>query len=101
MAKRIAWMPETHEQCVSYAGSYKYRLGQADARGRMLTVSFRQVHAFRLQRHHLLGGKKPGFLTVCSDICGAQAQIMSSAYATLWARVPGLTRTEIISALSE
>lgn len=65
----------------------------------MLTVSSRQVHAFRLQRHHLLDGKKSGFLTVCSDICGAQAQIMSSAYATLWARVPGITRAEITAAV--
>ncbi|HET6842956.1 MAG TPA: winged helix DNA-binding domain-containing protein [Candidatus Angelobacter sp.] len=67
----------------------------------MLTVSSRQVHAFRLQRHHLLEGKKPGFLTVCSDICGAQAQIMSSAYASLWARIPGITRAEITAAVCE
>jgi len=67
----------------------------------MLTVSSRQVHAFRLQRHHLLDGKKPGLLTVCSDICGAQAQIMSSAYASLWARVPGITRAEITAAVCE
>ena len=67
----------------------------------MLTVSSRQVHAFRLQRHHLLDGKKPGFLTVCSDICGAQAQIMSAACASLWARVPGVTRAEITAAVCE
>lgn len=67
----------------------------------MLTVSSRQVHAFRLQRHHLLDGKKPGFLTVCSDICGAQAQIISAAYASLWTRVPGLTRAEITTAVCE
>ena len=65
------------------------------------TITPANVHAFRLQRHHLLDGKKPDFLTVCSDICGAQAQIMSAAYAELWARVPGLTRAEITTSVCE
>ena len=49
-------------------------------RAAAVEVSWPQVHAFRLERHHLLARAPKRQLTrVAGDICGAQAQVMSSA----------------------
>ena len=60
-----------------------------------------QIAAFRLRRHHLLERRKPDLVAVCADVCGVQAQVMSSAQLALWARVPNVTRAAINSALWE
>jgi hypothetical protein len=59
----------------------------------------RDVARFRLQRHHLLDESPADAVTMCRDVCGAQAQVMSAAYLQLWARNHALTRTEIETAL--
>jgi len=38
-------------------------------------------------------------VTICRDMCGVQAQVMSAAYLQLWTRNHALTRVEIESAL--
>jgi hypothetical protein len=60
-----------------------------------------QIAAFRLRRHHLLKRSKPDLAAVCADVCGVQAQVMSSAQLALWARVANVTRAAINSALWE
>ncbi len=65
------------------------------------SVSPEQIHAFRMQRHHLLDQRTSDTVRVCADICGAQAQLMSSAQIALWARVRNLTREAIHTALWE
>src|SRR6266446_3355436 len=59
------------------------------------------VAAFRLRRHHLLDEPPADAVTICRDVCGVQAQVMSAAYLQLWARNPSICRTEIDSALWE
>jgi hypothetical protein len=46
-------------------------------------------------RHHLLDGPHTDAVTVCRDMCGAQAQVMSAAYLQLWTRNRAVTRSEI------
>lgn len=38
-------------------------------------------------------------VTICRDVCGVQAQVMTSAFLQLWARNHAITRAEIESAL--
>jgi len=54
-----------------------------------------QTHALRLHRHHLLEPKSAGPPTICRDVCGVQAQVMSAAHLQLWARNHSLTRAQI------
>jgi hypothetical protein len=42
-------------------------------------LTWPQVHAFRMQRHHLVPAGKKDLVTVAGDIGGAQAQVMSAA----------------------
>jgi hypothetical protein len=60
-----------------------------------------QVATFRLRRHHLLDdpSQKQYVVTICGDMCGVQAQVMSAAYLQLWTRNHGITRGEVESAL--
>src|SRR5580700_3286758 len=60
-----------------------------------------QVATFRLRRHHLLDdpSQKQDVVTICGDMCGVQAQVMSAAYLQLWTRNHGITRGEVESAL--
>jgi hypothetical protein len=58
-------------------------------------ISNKTVAAFRLQRHHFHDKKPADAVTICRDICGVQAQVMSSAYLQLWTRNHAITRTEI------
>ncbi|HEX7289197.1 MAG TPA: winged helix DNA-binding domain-containing protein [Candidatus Angelobacter sp.] len=58
-----------------------------------------QIHALRLHRHHLLDREPAGLLTLCRDVCGVQAQVMSAAYLQLWARDHSLSRGAIEEAM--
>jgi hypothetical protein len=63
-------------------------------------VSWDQVRAFRLGRHHLVERASPRSLTtVVGDITGAQAQLLSAAQMSIWARVRDLTPEMVESAL--
>lgn len=66
---------------------------------RVTRVENGAVAKFRLQRHHLLAERPSDAVTICQDICGAQAQVMTAAYLQLWTRNHALTRTEIETAL--
>jgi hypothetical protein len=57
------------------------------------------IAGFRLRRHHLLDSSPADAVTICRDVCGVQAQVMSAAYLQLWARNHAITRAEIESAL--
>jgi len=67
------------------------------------------IAAFRLRRNHLLDENEPprvrdkaraeDAVTICRDICGVQAQVMSAAYLQLWTRNHALTRAVIEDAL--
>jgi len=57
------------------------------------------IASFRLRRHHLLDEPAADPVTICRDMCGVQAQIMSAAYLQLWTRNHALTRTGIEDAL--
>jgi hypothetical protein len=58
-----------------------------------------QIHAFRLQRHHLLDQSAKDLVTICRDLCGVQAQIMSAAQLQLWARNHEITPEMVNDAL--
>jgi hypothetical protein len=65
-----------------------------------LEATAEQVAAFRLERHHLTpGADRPGIVAVAGDVCGIQAQVMSSAELALFARCRSTTRAEIREAL--
>ena len=57
------------------------------------------IARFRLRRHHLLDDEPADAVTICRDVCGVQAQVMSAAYLQLWTRNHAITRGEIESAL--
>ena len=59
----------------------------------------RKIAGFRLRRHHLSDELPQDAVTICRDVCGVQAQVMSAAYLQLWTRNHALTRAEIESAL--
>jgi hypothetical protein len=58
-----------------------------------------QIHAFRLRRHHLLDQSAKDLVTICRDVCGVQAQIMSAAQLQLWARNHAITPAIVNDAL--
>jgi uncharacterized protein YcaQ len=58
-----------------------------------------QIHAFRLRRHHLLDQSAKDLVTICRDVCGVQAQIMSAAHLQLWARNHAITPAAVNDAL--
>jgi hypothetical protein len=57
------------------------------------------IARFRLRRHHLLDSPAQDAVTICRDMCGVQAQVMSAAYLQLWTRNHAITRAEIEGAL--
>ena len=63
------------------------------------SVSPTQVAAFRLKRHHLRDAIAADIVTICRDLCGVQAQVMSAAYLQLWTRNHAVTRASIEDAL--
>jgi hypothetical protein len=60
-----------------------------------------EIARFRLRGHHLLDdpSQKQDVVTICRDMCGVQAQVMSAAYLQLWTRNHAITRVEVESAL--
>ena len=64
-----------------------------------LPFSAEQIHAFRLRRHHLLDQSAKDLVTICRDVCGVQAQIMSAAQLQLWARNHAITPAMVNDAL--
>jgi len=64
-----------------------------------VSLTWSQVSAFRLARHHLADRKQADLTAVYRDVCGIQAQVMSAAEMALWARMHRLTRAEIHAAL--
>jgi hypothetical protein len=64
-----------------------------------LPFSFEQIHVFRLLRHHLLDTSGKDLVTICRDVCGVQAQIMSAAQLQLWARNHAITPAQVNDAL--
>ncbi len=66
----------------------------------MISLSWMQAAAFRLRRHHLARRAPPGSLVMAvRDVCGVQAQLMSTARVALWARVQELTSEDVERAL--
>ena len=66
-----------------------------------LSVTWNQVAAFRLWRHHLLQrAPKKALLSVVRDMGGAQAQLLSAAQISLWSRIRGLRIANVEEALS-
>ena len=65
-----------------------------------LSVSWKQVAAFRLRRHHLAERAPPTAMpTVVADMGGAQAQLLAAAELSLWARIRDLSPGALESAL--
>lgn len=58
-----------------------------------------QISAFRLRRHHFVDENLADLTTVCRNVCGVQSQVMAAAQMAFWARMHGLTRADIHSAL--
>src|SRR5437667_11888753 len=65
-----------------------------------IPVSWRQVAAFRLSRHHL-SKRQPSasMASVLGDIGGAQSQVLSAAQLSIWARVKGARIRQVNSAI--
>ena len=65
-----------------------------------LRASPDQVAAFRLSRHHLSKRAPASALVqVAGDMAGAQAQVLSAAQISLWARTRGLSVDDVDNAL--
>src|SRR3989442_8301731 len=59
-----------------------------------------QVSAFRLSRHHLVKrAPASGLAQVAGDMAGVQAQLLSAAQISLWARTRGLSVADVENAL--
>ncbi len=66
----------------------------------MQTLAWEQVNQWRLSQHCLSPRvKRENYLEAATRTCGIQAQVMSAAELALWARVDGLTREDVQSAL--
>ena len=63
-------------------------------------VTWKQVTAFRMRRHHLAERSPVGTLiSVAGDMAGAQAQLLSAAQISFWARVRDLRTEDVEEAL--
>ncbi len=72
------------------------------SRGGMTRVKAEQVLGFRVRRHHLDRRASAGsIVTVTRDVCGLHAQLAASAELSLWARVEGVARDDVRSALED
>ena len=66
----------------------------------MLKITWSQVAAWRVRRQFLERRVRPSeMITVARRLCGLHAQVFSSAELTLWARVEGLKRGSVQSAV--
>ena len=64
------------------------------------TMTWAQVGAWRMERHHLTRrAPRKDLLDVVSDVCGLHAQLTSSAELTAWARVEDLEPGAVAAAL--
>src|ERR1051326_890299 len=75
------------------------KISGAAGSGGALSFTAEQIHAFRLRRHHLLDQSAKDLITICRDVCGVQAQIMSGAQLQLWARNHAITPAMVNDAL--
>ncbi len=67
-----------------------------------LSITWKQVIAFRLARHHLSErAPKRTLLSVLRDMGGAQAQLLSAAQISLWSRVRDLQLPNIEEAFAK
>lgn len=67
-----------------------------------LSVTWNQVAAFRLSRHHLAErAPTKALISVVDDMTGAQAQLPSAAKISLWSRVRDLEIAHVEGALNE
>ena len=65
-------------------------------------LTYAQVAGWRIERHRLVERVPPGELeAAASEICGVQAQVMSSAELALWTRVEGASSAAVQEALWE
>lgn len=66
------------------------------------SLTWNQVAAFRLSRHHL-SERAPvkALISIVRDMAGAQAQLLSAAQISLWSRVRDLQIAHVEEALSE
>ena len=55
--------------------------------------------AFRLAQHHLSGEGRSSLVSVCRDVGGIQAQVMSAAELSLWTRRRETRRADVQAAL--
>ncbi|HEX8100670.1 MAG TPA: winged helix DNA-binding domain-containing protein [Actinomycetota bacterium] len=68
----------------------------------METLTWEQVRAWRLGRHHLIErAPRRRILEVVSALCGVHAQVASAAELQLWARVDGIKPSDVREALWE
>jgi hypothetical protein len=58
-----------------------------------------RVAAFRLARHHLTGETSGSLASVCADVGGIQAQVMSAAELSLWTRRRSTGQDDVKNAL--
>lgn len=66
------------------------------------SVTWNQVAAFRLARHHLLArAPTKSLASVAGDMAGAQAQLLSAAQISLWSRVRELRIAHVEKAISD
>jgi hypothetical protein len=66
-----------------------------------IPVTWNQVTAFRLARHHLLErAQTKDLLSVIDDMTGAQAQLLSAAQISLWSRLRDLQIAHVEEALN-
>jgi hypothetical protein len=65
-------------------------------------ATWSQVAAFRLSRHHLRErAPTSALISVVSQMAGAQAQVLSAAQISIWARVRELRIDDVEAALRE
>ena len=77
-------------------------MAPAATQGAQLSVTWNQVAAFRLARHHLSErAPKKALISVVRDMTGAQAQLLSAAQLSLWSRVRDLRIADVDEALRE
>ena len=71
-------------------------------RAEPIELTWQQVAAFRLARHHLMERASPrALVSVVRDMTGAQAQLPSAAQISLWARLRDLQITQLEDAFKK
>jgi hypothetical protein len=86
---------------LSYLGMTSASSPASRARTTLPEFTAAQIASFRLSRHHLNQSSIADVVSLCRNICGAQAQLTTAAHLQLWTRNHTVRRTEIESALWE